>query len=160
MSDETLTLLQLHLEATVPLLIKELKQQGGPQDWQIERLHDHVNTEFLTYGEAVLYPMPHTKEAMDTLVKALAILSFYPGGVKAFGLEFHTEKVKIGMIQQDDTLFHDLEPLLASLEQLEQEEVVDPYSDNARAAIKIMKQEQIDEILHTEQNKTTGSKTC
>ena len=83
-------LLRSTLEATVPFRILELQQQGGPlaRDWQETR--DFAET-LATEGDAVLFKghkRGDTARVMKGLIRALAVMAFVPGGVRAWGLHF------------------------------------------------------------------------
>ena len=82
-------LIKLHLSAFVPLEIRELQQQGGPDEDQLtaaSKLSHFIAEKGDAFqfggkkGEASTYAA--------RLTEALAIMAFIPGGVTAFGLHF------------------------------------------------------------------------
>ena len=82
------TAIQLHLEATVPLLIVELLEQGGPteHDYASVRSYGRVIAE---HSDALLFrEKAVSSQVMDKLVAGIAVLAFCPGGVRVFGLRF------------------------------------------------------------------------
>lgn len=76
--------LQIHLQAFVPVEIRELQRRGGPTDWHFEEAKKRLPT-----GECVLFlERNQTGKAIGRLVECLAVLSFVPGGITAFGCHF------------------------------------------------------------------------
>ena len=83
-------LLQLHLEAFVPIEIRTMQCSFGcPDDWQFEEAKRRLSVyRESNMSEAFLFPMSGTGRAIGLLVECLAVLAFMPGGIKAFGLHF------------------------------------------------------------------------
>ena len=78
-------LLRMTIEATVPFSIFDLQQCGGPTQTDWDWLADQVDVMALG-GQAVLYrsgrkEQPSTHQAMSTLLRALTIMAFAPGGI-------------------------------------------------------------------------------
>lgn len=94
MSVQTTQSLSDFLATTVPLKIQEIEDQAGPT------LEDFVNlgpfAEILgSQGDVLLFgggkPMLQHQIA-DQLARAVAIMSYIPGGVKLFGVTFETKQ--------------------------------------------------------------------
>ena len=86
---KTYALVQLHLEATVPLLIKELLKQGGPTEHNYACIRSYGR--FLAeHGDALMFHKEGvvTSQVMDKPVAAVAVVAFCPGGIRVFGLTF------------------------------------------------------------------------
>jgi len=91
----TYGLIAAHLDATVPPLIQELVEQGGPTDSHYQRLREHGRY-LAEHGDAILFAQPgKTSEAMNGLVAGVAILAFCPGGIRVFGCEFNASKMPV-----------------------------------------------------------------
>lgn len=85
--------IQTHLATAVPLLIIELISQGGPTDFHYRRVREHGRY-IAEHGDAIMFYQKGTSsEAMTRLVEGIAVLSFCPGGVHIFGLEFDASKI-------------------------------------------------------------------
>lgn len=85
---KTYGLIAAHLDATVPLLIRELLSAGGPTEYHYQRVREHGRY-LAEHGDAILYPQKRTTaEAMNKLVESVAVLAFCPGGIRLFGCEF------------------------------------------------------------------------
>lgn len=84
------SLLATHLEAFVPIEMKELQKQGGATDWHIEEAQRRLSTFREPGASEALYfvSKDQTRCTMATLVECLAVLAFVPGGVTAFGCHF------------------------------------------------------------------------
>ncbi len=93
----TYGLIQAHLDAAVPLLIRELLEEGGPTEYHYQRVREHGR--FLAeHGEAILYrKQGKTSEAMNKLVESVAVLAFCPGGIRLFGCEFDARWMSTGV---------------------------------------------------------------
>ena len=80
------------LSAAVPLWILELKEKGGPtrEDWNWLKEAENILT---NTGEAILYRTKKgdTARAFNAVAKAIAILSFVPGGIEIFGSHWESE---------------------------------------------------------------------
>lgn len=78
-------ILQTTLDAAIPVWIEELKQKP----WSyLERRGPECSQYIAEHGDVVLYPGKHkgdTAKAFNALAEGIAILSFFPGGVKIFG---------------------------------------------------------------------------
>lgn len=86
-SEVTRHTLPIALAAAVPLWIYELQARGGPglDDWDEAREFSQVLAE---KGDKLLFRSEkegETAELFNRLAKALAVLAFAPGGVRAFG---------------------------------------------------------------------------
>lgn len=83
-------LLILHLQAFVPLEIKELQRQGGITDWHVEEAQRRLAAHREPGASEALFFMSkgQTQSTMGILVECLAVLAFIPGGVTAFGCHF------------------------------------------------------------------------
>jgi len=91
----TYGLIQTHLDATVPSLIRELLEGGGPTDYHYQRLREH-GCDLAEHGDAILFAQPgKTSEAMNRLVEGIAILAFCPGGIRVFGCEFDARQMPV-----------------------------------------------------------------
>ncbi len=91
----TYELIQAHLDAMVPSLIRELLEQGGPTEYHYQRLREHGRY-LAEHGDAILFHQQGTtSEAMNRLVEGLAILAFCPGGIRVFGCEFDASKIPV-----------------------------------------------------------------
>ncbi len=85
------SLLATHLQAFVPLEIRELHKQGGITEWHIEEAQQRMRAFRETPGasESLLYfDKQHTQTAISILVECLAVMAFLDGGVTAFGCHF------------------------------------------------------------------------
>lgn len=94
-------LLRLHLCVTVPFLIAELRNRGGPDSADLQRVVEAGELGGC-FSEALLYrtkPGETAKEAAR-LSRAVAILAFCPGGVGVFGLSFCAEHCPAGREQE------------------------------------------------------------
>ena len=80
-------ILKIALSAAVPLRILELRSKGGPDDVDLDfaRGFAHVLGE---KGDILQYrgkKKGETAEIFNGLARAIAVLSFCPGGIKVFG---------------------------------------------------------------------------
>lgn len=88
-------LLKIHLSAMVPIALMELKQRGGPDDLDYERVRSYA-TELGAKGDAILYPVKakgQSAEMVSKLVEAIAVLAFLPGGITIFGMHFNASGI-------------------------------------------------------------------
>jgi hypothetical protein len=99
-------LLELHLQACVPLRIWDIKRRGGPLDSDVERVQGYVeptdpvsedglggvNSLLCAGAEAILFRTEKGKSAewVSKLVDALAVLSFCPGGCSFLGMKWES----------------------------------------------------------------------
>jgi hypothetical protein len=92
------TLLELHLAVAVPLEIAYLAERGGPDEY----MHDRVrawSTELGSQGDAISYHVKNvSRQMVQRLVEALAIMAFQPGGVTFGQLHFQTLSQKTGQM--------------------------------------------------------------
>lgn len=86
-------LLRLFISTTVPLLIMEYEQRGGIDQWDIKWLEQQG--EILGSGGDVIlcYEKGKSSRMIGILCRCLAIMAFFPGGVKIFGLHFEAKQV-------------------------------------------------------------------
>lgn len=83
----------------VPKYIEHIKSRGGVSSEELQWLHSEEDNPAYPEGmlaradEYLLYPSSEKKfeEGLFVLVLALAIMSFFPGGVEVFGLHFCSE---------------------------------------------------------------------
>ena len=84
----TSDLLSASLSAAVPLWIERLKSQP----WEVlDQRRSQCIDVIASHGDNILYRSKKpggTAKAFNALAEAIAILSFAPGGVRIFGLEF------------------------------------------------------------------------
>lgn len=91
MSDEQDRLvLVVALEAAVPLWIEQLKRRS----WAlVDSRRDECMLMIAEHGDDILFRSKKaggTAKAFNALAEAIAILSFLPGGVKAFGVRWES----------------------------------------------------------------------
>ncbi len=87
------------LSHNVPRFIEHIKYRGGVSEEEFRWLRceeespDYPGEVILRADEYLLYPKNEKifNKGLFVLVKALAIMSFFPGGVKIFGLHFCSE---------------------------------------------------------------------
>jgi hypothetical protein len=86
--------MRLHLEASVPFAIHDLKKQGGPSAYHREKVRGYA-WDIAGGGDALLY-REKLKSAvmMSKLIESLAIMAFQPGGVTFLGLHFEVPASK------------------------------------------------------------------
>ena len=83
-----LELFRLTLCAALPGCIADLQRVGGPSDWHIEQSALFAD-EMGSKGDALLYHVKgETARMMTRLCEVVAIMAFFPGGVKIMGLYF------------------------------------------------------------------------
>lgn len=86
--DQVLGLLRTSLQVAVPMWVENLKLQSWAQ---IQPRLRHCSQMIAEHGDVILYQSKkkgETARAFNALAEGLAILSFAPGGVTAFGLHF------------------------------------------------------------------------
>lgn len=86
--ETTMALLQASLGCAVSLWIDKLKSVSWAE---LEQRRARCAEIIAHHGDNILYrskKVGETAEAFNALAEAVAILSFVPGGVKVFGLEF------------------------------------------------------------------------
>jgi hypothetical protein len=83
-------ILTMHLEAFVPIEIRELQRQGGITDWHIKEAQERMaSLREPNASEALYFAIKgETRRTVTVLVECLAVLALVPGGVKAFGCHF------------------------------------------------------------------------
>ena len=81
------TLLRCHLAVTVPLCIADLQRQGGPDDWQRDRIRGWG----MDFDEHLFFHDHQTAPQAARVAEALAVLAFQPGGVTLPHLGLHFE---------------------------------------------------------------------
>jgi hypothetical protein len=90
MNDATAELLRTALSSAVPLWIEEMKKLT----WEERRVIASESSGIVAHqGDNILYKgakKGDTAKAFNALARGLAVCSFVPGGVKAFGLHFET----------------------------------------------------------------------
>ncbi len=81
-------LIQTHLQAHVPLEIARIEQRGGITEADVERARGYA-LDISAHGDALLFQTKgQSGQIMTKLAEGLAVLSYCPGGVTAFGLHF------------------------------------------------------------------------
>lgn len=95
MSSTNESLLLMSLEVAVSLAIFDLKAAGGLDsltDWQMDQVRaysDQLGGE----GDTLLFKTKgKTAENFTKLTECLAIMAFFPGGVKIAGLHFEVKE--------------------------------------------------------------------
>lgn len=91
--------LQSLLISNVPRFIQHIKSKGGVSDEEFHWLQceedspDYPVGLFMRADEYLLYPLSeaHFQKGLFVLTLTLAIMSFFPGGVKIFGLCFSSK---------------------------------------------------------------------
>jgi hypothetical protein len=86
--------LPLALEGAVPVWIAEIKDRGGPDDTDYERVRAFAPV-LAERGDRLLHGsrVPgETADLFNRLADALAVLAFLPGGVRAFGRHWEAGK--------------------------------------------------------------------
>ena len=81
-------LLKVSLLAAVPLWIEKFKLKGWPELLEIAKVEGQVVAE---KGDIIQYRSKkkgETAAAFNSLARGLAVLAFFPGGVKFSGLHF------------------------------------------------------------------------
>ena len=87
------SLLQMHLQAFVPLEIAVLQRVGGIDRWHIEEAQRRMQALREPGHSEALFAIEQGKsgQAMGVLVECLAVLAFVPGGISAFGCHFEAQ---------------------------------------------------------------------
>lgn len=104
-------LLKMHLEAFVPLEIKELERQGGVTDWHIEEARRRIATlQVPEASEALFFAVVQgrTRRSMSILVECMAVLAFIPGGITAFGMHFEAKLEETTMSEEQQRRVREL----------------------------------------------------
>ncbi len=98
-NNTTHTLLTMHLQVSVPLLI--IAFASGDRELNFNR-PDLAQT-LAEHGDAILYRIPgKTAPAVNALSEALATMAFVPGGVRFLDLHFEaTEDQKAQVSQRE-----------------------------------------------------------
>lgn len=84
-------LIPLHLSVAVPLHVAELLRRGGPDDEDFRRLSE-IALDLSANGDRLLYRSDRAGDLINKLAYSMAVMSFCPGGVKAFGLKFESQE--------------------------------------------------------------------
>jgi hypothetical protein len=93
--DTRLMLLQTFLSAAVPLRIMEFQNRSWEE---LKPLALEASQVIAEKGDRILYrgqKKGETAKAVNKLAEGLAIMSFAPGGVKAFGLHFEAKHPEV-----------------------------------------------------------------
>ncbi|SRR5579884_2722335 len=87
--------LRTRLQRDVPPTIRAYKRQGGPSSEDYERIRGYA-TDIGAFGDVILYPDGKGSEEphLEKLVDGVAVLSFCPGGVHLYGLDFEAAKME------------------------------------------------------------------
>ena len=89
-------LLSISLSASVPLRTLEIIRVGGPTEADYERIASY--SEDLTTNGADLFFRSAVKDAtaerFNQVTDAIAVLSFQPGGINAFGMHFDGNEMR------------------------------------------------------------------
>lgn len=95
-------LLKTALSAAVPLHILSLKEKGGPDSGDFAEC-GRISDEIGACGDSVLFKTKgKSANVFNRLAYGMAIMSFCPGGVKAFGLHFQAETSN-GMVSGNES---------------------------------------------------------
>lgn len=90
------------LQAFLPFEILRLRERGGPSDFETEVAidnckqmlipadHEEISEGAIPWegGAELLYRLPTTGRAMGVLMRALAVMSFCPGGINFCGVRY------------------------------------------------------------------------
>ena len=80
------------LDAAVPLWIEQFRKLPE-EEWQ--RMLDEINKDFSAQMEYVIHRKEgETAQAFNDLARAIALLSFCPGGVTCFGRHWETRRIE------------------------------------------------------------------
>ncbi len=80
------------LDAAVPLWIEQFRKLPE-EEWQ--RMLDEINKDFSAKMEYVIHRKEgETAQAFNDLARAIALLSFCPGGVTCFGRHWETRRIE------------------------------------------------------------------
>lgn len=102
MSDSNYRLMDLHLQTFLPFEILRLREKGGPSEWETESAiakcqemlepatHEEIGKGAIPWqgGAELLYRLSTTGLAMGVLMRALAVMSFCPGGIEFCGVRY------------------------------------------------------------------------
>ena len=86
--------LAIALEAAVPLHILQLQSKGGPSEADYAQM-DEIGTLLGSKGDVLLFGSKQKGEAahiFNRIAYAIAVLSFCPGGVRAFNAHYDGNK--------------------------------------------------------------------
>ena len=95
-ANPTTSLLAISLSAAVPLRIMEYERRGGPVEADFARAGE-VSQLLAEKGDVLMYGYkdkrtpkgePSVAHIFNALADAIAVLAFYPGGVRTFGMHF------------------------------------------------------------------------
>ena len=85
--------ISIALSAAVPLHIITLKESGGPTSEQFKELQG-ISDDLGSNGDKLLYGSKKKGEAaslFNRTARAIAIMSFVPGGIDIFGMHFESK---------------------------------------------------------------------
>jgi len=78
--------IKLFLDASVPLRVMSLQEQGGPTSEDFKRVTAHSNL-LGEHGDALMFKSKKkglTAEVANAVADSIAVLSFTPGGINIF----------------------------------------------------------------------------
>ncbi len=85
-------MLATHLDAAVPLWIEKFRNFSD-DEWQ--GIVNEVNKDFSEKMEYLIHQKEgRTAQAFNDLARAIALLSFCPGGVTCFGRHWETRRIE------------------------------------------------------------------
>jgi hypothetical protein len=87
--DRSAELLRLSVQLSVPLIIDDLRRQGGPNNFQWDWVRDFAD-ELAARGDILQFKGERGETAIifNRFAYALAILAFLPGGVRFAEMHF------------------------------------------------------------------------
>lgn len=88
--------LSISLSASVPLRTLEIIRAGGPTEEDYERIRSYTD-DLTTNGADLFFRSPRkdaSAERFNQVTDAIAVLSFQPGGVNAFGMHFDGSEMR------------------------------------------------------------------
>ena len=88
--------LTISLSAAVPLRIMELIRNGGPSQEDFERITSYQE-DLTAHGDDLYFRNANnnaTATRFNQVADAIAVLSFLPGGITAFGMHFDGNEMK------------------------------------------------------------------
>lgn len=89
-------LLTISLNMAVPLRIMELIRDGGPTDADYERIKSYQE-DLTAHGDDLLFRNAKnnaTATRFNQVADAIAVMSFMPDGITAFGMHFDGNEMK------------------------------------------------------------------
>ena len=98
-------MLTISLSAAVPLRIIEIIRSGGPTDADFERIQSY-REDLTAHGDDLYFQSTkkgETAHRFNQVADAIAVMSFLPGGVPAFGLRFDGNAMKARMAATANT---------------------------------------------------------